>query len=346
MSQIKLSIIIPVYKVEEYLPRCLDSLVSQSLKDIELICVNDGSPDNCLAILKQYRKKYGNKIVIIDKENEGVWRGRYDGIKKAQGEYIGFLDSDDYVRPGFAKKLYDAARKSGSDIVVCGFSRIDLETGKVYSNEMCTKKRDIQIGINTSDLLAINGAPWNKIYKSEILKNISDLKNPPRVLDDMMFLLLAYLNTNKITFIADNLICYMVRGTSIINTVKKEQLESTYAAMLEVKNIYKKDRRSQIFMPLIDAMAYLHFGVSLMFRMSYDKTCNFKEVIKNNEIYLDKNFPSWRKSQFFKFGYIVSNKTPNIKMGLINAIYKLRCFRAFLAFYRFMIGALKVDIKW
>lgn len=345
-NKVKLSIIIPIYKVEEYLPRCLDSLVNQSLKDIELICINDGSPDNSLKILKDYRKKYGNKIVIIDKPNEGVWRGRKDGIAKATGEYIGFIDSDDYVNPGFAKKLYTEAKKSGSDIVVCGFSRIDLETGKVYSNEMCQKKRDIIIGQNTDDLLAINGAPWNKIFKADVLKKMVDLKNPPRILDDIMFQLLAFLNTDRISFIDDNLICYMVRGTSIINTIKKEQLDSTYAAMLEVKDIYSKDKRSVIFLPLLEAMAYLHLGISLMFRMSYDKTCVFKDVIRNNESYLDKNFSGWRTNKYVRLSHILKTKSPNIKMGVVDIIYRLGLFNLFLTVYKFMIDKIKTDIKW
>ena len=345
-KDIKLSVIIPIYKVEEYLPRCLDSLVNQSLEEIELICINDGSPDNSINILKDYRKKYGDKIVIVDKQNEGVWRGRKDGIKIAKGEYIGFVDSDDYIKPGYAKKLYSAAKKSDSDIVVCGFSRIDLETGKVYSNEMCSKKRNIIVGQNTDDILAINGAPWNKIFKSEVLKKMVDLKNPPRILDDMMFQLLAFLNVNKISFIEDNLICYMVRGTSIINTIKKEQLDSTYAAILEVKDIYSKDPRKDIFMPLLESMAYLHLAISLMFRMSYDKTCNLKEVIKNNEEFLDKNFSGWRKNNFVKLSHILKEKTPNLKLGIINVIYKMHGYRLFLSCYKFMISKLKIDIKW
>ena len=87
-KEVKLSIIVPCYKVEKYLPRCLDSLLNQTLEEIEVICINDGSPDNCLKILKEYQKKYSSKLVIIDKKNEGVWRGRKDGIKKAKGELI------------------------------------------------------------------------------------------------------------------------------------------------------------------------------------------------------------------------------------------------------------------
>ena len=243
MSKIKLSIIVPCYKVEAYLPRCLDSLMNQTLKDIEVICINDGSPDNCLSILKEYQKKYKDKLVIIDKKNEGVWRGRKDGVKKAKGEYIGFVDSDDYVSLEFAEKLYNAAKNEKADISVCGFNRIDLETGKLYSREMVKPKyKTASIKENPGILLELNGAPWNKIYKAELLKKMYDMKNVPRVLDDMMFLQLIYINANKITFIKDSLIYYMVRKDSIINTIKGELIPSTYNSMIEVRELYEKER--------------------------------------------------------------------------------------------------------
>ena len=95
-SNPKVSIIIPVYNVEQYLPKCLDSIINQTLKDIEIICINDGSIDNSLSILKEYASK-DDRIIIIDKENEGQGIARNLGIKKAKGKYIGFVDPDDWV---------------------------------------------------------------------------------------------------------------------------------------------------------------------------------------------------------------------------------------------------------
>ena len=125
-NNIKLSLILPCYKVAEYLPRCLDSIMNQTLEDIEAICINDGSPDNCLDILNEYKEKYDSKIVIIDKENEGVWKGRKDGIKVAKGKYIGFVDPDDYVAPEYCEKLYNAAKNNNADISICGNEIIDI----------------------------------------------------------------------------------------------------------------------------------------------------------------------------------------------------------------------------
>ena len=109
-SSIKLSVIVPCYKVEKYLPACLDSLINQTLDDIEIICINDGSPDGCIDILRSYEAANPGKVVVIDKKNEGVWRGRFDGIRIARGEYIGFVDSDDTVAPNFAEILYRSAK--------------------------------------------------------------------------------------------------------------------------------------------------------------------------------------------------------------------------------------------
>lgn len=345
MKEVKLSIIVPCYKVEEYLPRCLDSLVNQTLEEIEIICINDGSPDNSLNILKSYKEKYEDKIVIIDKKNEGVWRGRKDGIKIAKGEFIGFVDSDDYVALDYAKSLYKSAKENNSDIAVCGFDRIDLDTGKLFSREMCKKdSKLIDIEKNPEDLLELNGAPWNKIYKRELLQKQHDLQNVPKILDDMMFLLLLYINAKKVSFINKSLVYYMVRKDSIINSIKQDKIDSTYKAMKEIREIYTNENKNML--EYIDVNAFLHLGVSLMFRLSYDKEADFDKLLKNNTKFLNTTFPLWRKSKYLKFLYVIKNKGKNFKLWVVSKFYKLHMFKLFLAIYKFMIDKLKIDIKW
>ena len=341
----KVSIIVPCYKVEKYLRRSMDSLVNQTLDNVEIICINDGSPDNCLSILKEYQEKYKEKnIVIIDKQNEGVWKGRFDGIEKATGEYITFTDSDDYVSTDYAEKLYTAAKEKQSDILVCGFYRVDADNGHVYSTEM-TKFADkhIDMKINPEDILTINTALWNKLYKAEVLKKLKNLEKPPKILDDMMFLLLAYLNTQKIDFISDPLYYYMVRQDSIMAKINEKQIESTEKAMTDIKNIYINDENGKNLLEVIDSMAFLHFGVSLMFRLSNEK--NFKEIIKNNTNFLDKNFSTWRKTKYLKLFYTVS-KHSNQKVAIMKKIYEMKLFRVFLKFYKWVLNTFILDIKW
>lgn len=346
-NKIKVSIIVPVYKVEKYLKRSMDSLVNQTLDGVEIICINDGSPDNCLNILKEYQENYPDKnIVIIDKQNEGVWKGRFDGIAKATGEYIAFTDSDDYIALDYAEKLYNAAKETNSDISICGFDRMDVDTGHVYSTEMTQfAGKVIDMDKNPEDILSINTALWNKLYKAELLKNMKNLPNPPRIFDDMMFLLLVYLNTKTITFIKDSLYYYMVRQDSIMATIKKEQVDATEKAMLDVKHIYEEEEAGRKLLPVLDAMAFLHFGISLMFRISADKTSNFKEELKKNTQYLDTNFSTWRKTDYLKLSYCMKHKS-NVKVAIMRIVYKSGLFKLFMNTYNFMINKLKIDIKW
>ncbi len=126
----KVSVIIPVYNVEKYIRECLDSVVNQTLKDIEIICVNDGSPDNSLAILEEYAAK-DTRIKIINQENAGLSCARNAGLQIAQGEYIGFVDSDDWVDLDFFEKLYKTAKEYNAEIACADLYRVS-ETESIY----------------------------------------------------------------------------------------------------------------------------------------------------------------------------------------------------------------------
>ena len=292
------SVLVPICNVEKYLEQCLESARAQTLEDIEVICINDGSPDSCIDILRDYEARYPGKVVVIDKQNEGVWKGRWDGIAIARGEYIGFLDSDDYAMPTFAESLYRAAKDA--DIAVCGFDRIELDTNKRLSREMASPRASFVIDEDPGRLVELNGAPWNKCFRASVLKNMRNLENPPTVLDDLAFHLLAYCDMHgKVVFVPDALVHYMVRAGSIINTVRKEQLESILAAFL---CIYEEARPELLGM--LDAVAFLHLGVSLVFRLSCSKGVDIKAVISDMTAYLDKNFPTWRKSPYINWSYV------------------------------------------
>ena len=115
----KISVIVPVYNVEELLPKCLDSLVNQTFDDYEVIVVNDGSPDNSQKIIDDYYKKYPNIIKPLKKENGGLSSARNYGLKYATGEYVLYVDSDDYVSSDILEKMYSLGMRDNSDIVVC-----------------------------------------------------------------------------------------------------------------------------------------------------------------------------------------------------------------------------------
>lgn len=344
-QEIALSIIVPCYKVENYLPKCLDSLMDQTLHNIEVICINDGSPDHCIDILREYERRYPDKIVVINKANEGVWKGRWDGIAIAKGEYIGFLDSDDYVRPDFAESLYRAAKESDADIAVCGFDRIDLETGKVYSREMVAGRDSFVVDEDPGRLVELNGAPWNKCFRATLLKNMRNLSSPPTVLDDLAFHLLVYCDAHgKVVFVPKSLICYMVRAGSIINSVNKSQVDSIFAAFLEIKSYYEEARSD--LLPMLDAVAFLHLGVSLAFRLSSAKNEDIKKDIEEITEFLDADFETWRKSPYINFRYAHMHGGAFVKLLIVQRIYLMHSMSMFFSVYSFMINKLHIDIKW
>lgn len=183
----KVSVIIPIFNCEKYLERCVLSIINQSLKDIEIILVNDGSKDKSLNICEKFAN-IDNRIIIIDKKNEGVGIARNEGIKIAKGEYIAFVDSDDFVELNFLEHLYNRAIKKNADI--CGCLYDEYKNGKYVSIQdlntlkICGERNGKQFlnyfynpSSSYESICCI--VVWNKIYKTELIKNIlfSDKKS-------------------------------------------------------------------------------------------------------------------------------------------------------------------------
>lgn len=346
MQKPKISFVVPVYKSEKYIRRCLDSLVRQSLEDIQIVCVNDGSPDNSLSILKEYEAKYSN-IKVISKENGGVWYARLDGVRAADGEYIGFLDADDYVEKDFAKLMYESVSKNQSDIAVCGFKRIDENTRKVLSQEMkYASSRIIYMDKNPEEIISINTALWNKIYKADVLKATFNVKSPPRILEDAMFISLVYINAHKISFVDEYLHNYMVIDGSAMHSLKSNDIDKIKASMLEVKEEYLKANLGKEMMEILSSFVFLHLGISMMLNVyTFDKA-NFKAEYKQILSYLNANFIQWRSTKYTTIWYNLTHKKYNLKVAIVRKVYKMHMFRLFLDIYSFVTKTLKIDIKW
>ena len=341
----KLSIIAAVYNLEKYLPRCLDSLVNQTLEDIEILCVDDGSIDSAPQIVDEYAKKYPNKVKAFHKENGGEFTTRNYGLERATGEYVTFVDTDDYVELNWAEKLYNAAKENNADIAVCGFERIDLDTGKVVSKDMIGFGNTVKTLNSKEDFqLFINPAPWNKIYKLEKVKELRFL--PFRGFNDMLFLLSSYTKIEKVAFVSDVLYHYYLRYDSQIHTVNKQDVDNFKKYLLEVKKFYKKEDKYEEMKYTVDTMVFIHLGVSVMYRASYDKSINIKELLKETIKYLDENFSNWRKSPYLKFSYSITKGIKHIGLCGISLLYKLKMQMLFIKLYRFAIDKLKIDIKF
>lgn len=233
---IKISVIVPVYNVEKFLCRCLDSVINQSLKEIEIICINDGSTDSSPDILNSYAPK-DPRIKIINKENDGLSCARNDGIKIAKGEYISFIDSDDWIAADFLEKLYNTAKKHDADIAVCGIKRV-----KKNKESQMLLIEDEEVAEKLQDKVYLCDIPshcyvWNKIYRtSELLKH-NLFFEPHRFYEDRCFTIEVLINLKKVVSVPDVYYYYYKNKNSIVQR-KIERFEAdsdyTYAKLLEI----------------------------------------------------------------------------------------------------------------
>lgn len=283
---IKVSVIVPVYNVEEYLEKCLESLVNQTLKDIEIIVVNDGSPDNSQKIIDRYQKKYKN-IKAYLKENGGLSDARNYGIKNANGEYLSFVDSDDYIDTTMLEKMYKLAKKENLDLVVCNTINIDDTGNSIEINSNYNYSDDTIKNYLLSPPMACI-----RIYKKELFKNIKfkkgiyyeDLELTPK--------LVKY--TKKIGFIDEGLYYYYQRIGSIM---KQKKFNNKLLDIFDVLETNKLELLKE-YPDEVEYMYITHLLRTATLRfLEYD---NYKELINKITNTIKCYFPNWTKNKYYR----------------------------------------------
>ena len=208
----KISVIVPVYNVDNYLNKCLDSLVNQTYKNLEIIIVNDDSPDNSDRIIKSYKEKYNNIVYIKNKCNSGLSYSRNVGLKKSTGEYIGFVDSDDYIPLDYYENLYKTIEKEQADIVICDINLVYEATGIVSRNTVGTKDNLI-IDFVSNGLAA---SACNKLFKKECISKY-EFENG-KINEDIAVIIPLIINSNKVVYNENTCYNYVQRNNSIQNS--------------------------------------------------------------------------------------------------------------------------------
>lgn len=345
MKKYKMSIIVTIYNLEKQLERCLTSLQNQTLEDIEVLCINDGSTDRSQEIIDQFVKKDPQKFKSYIKENGGGdWGARTYGINRVESDYFIFVDGDDYVYPDYALKLYNAIHDNQADMAVCAFERVDVATGKVVSIDMNKYgHKVIEMNGNNGDVLLINPGPCNKVYRYDRVKN-NDFK-AIRGFSDLIFMLDSLPNIRKIVLIPDVLYSYQMRYDSQIHNIKEHDIEVFKKEFLRIKKSYDKSKHGKEYLEILDVMAFIHLGVSLMYRVSYNHE-NTKKTVKDMIKFLDENFNGWRTTKFLKFSYCIKRGFKSFGLWGIRTMYKMNLYMLFIRIYKFIIDKLKIDIKW
>lgn len=224
-----ISVIVPIYNVENYLRKCVDSIINQTYKNLEIILVDDGSPDNCGKICNEYAQ-HDSRVKVIHKENGGLSDARNAGIDMAEGEYLAFVDSDDYIAEDMIEKLYKQLMKDNSDMSLCSFKYFDESGDEILSRmDDSPIKNEIITGEQAVNKLLENN-PWyfvvacNKLYKKELFRGIRFPKG--KIHEDEFVVHHLFYRCAKISCISEPLYHYLQRRNSISNgTVSVKRLD-------------------------------------------------------------------------------------------------------------------------
>lgn len=282
----KVSVIVPVYNVEKYLAKCLDSLVNQDFSDYEIIIVNDGSPDNSKEIIDKYTKKY-SFIKSFTKENGGLSSARNYGIEKASGDYLAFVDSDDYVEKNFLKELYEKITKEKSDIAVCEFSYLyeDGRTVRSYSNLNYTDD-SLKKYLLTPPMAPIRMCKKDLFKKLQFKEGIyyEDLELCPKLVKF----------AKKVSFVDLSLYNYLMRNSSIMHQKEfNKKLYDIYTVLDSNYDYLYKDYPEEI-----EYMFIIHLlrSASLRFLDYKEGRGEISKIVK----IMKERFPNWKNNLYFK----------------------------------------------
>lgn len=232
----KVSVVVPVYNIETCLRQCLDSIAAQTLKDIEIICVDDGSTDNSIHILHDYTQK-DERFSIITQKNSGPENARNRGLGAATGEYIIFLDSDDYFSSVFLERMAEKLDTTKADVVICQAVEFDAKSGKEYPSEWMLKKKYLPAAefspVEISQYLFqfTYGMAWDKMYRRDWLLDTGICYPPLRNSEDLAFVFPTLLAARKIAILPQIYVHHRVNRKASVSNTRREQPEGLRQGM-------------------------------------------------------------------------------------------------------------------
>ena len=304
MEKDLISVIVPVYKVEKYLEKCIESIIKQTYTNLQIILVDDGSPDNCGKICDEYAKK-DSRIEVIHKINGGLSDARNVGINRANGRYIGFVDSDDYIKEDMYEKLINLIKEYDADISICNLYDV------IDGNE-CIRNKDngiheySRIDILKEILLDknIQSYAWNKLYKKELF---DEIKYPiGKKYEDIGTTFYLFEKCNKIVVTSEPEYYYLKRADSLVNNVTESTIldytEIIIQRYLYIKQNIKELRKYNNYY-LAKTLITAHNDIENLENISEEMQQRYKklyelvlEIIKSNSKDIDELFSEEQKS--------------------------------------------------
>ena len=296
----KVSVIVPIYNVEKYLEKCINSLLSQTLEDIQIILVNDGSKDNSGNIAKEYEQNNKDRVIYVEKENGGLSDARNYGLKYATGDFIAFLDSDDYIEKNAYEEMYNKAIEENADYVECDFiwefpNKIRVDKQYPYKN-----KKEM--------LSFVRVVAWNKLIKRQLITD-NNLEFPKGLrYEDIEFTYKLIPFVNKFAYVNKPFIHYVQREGSIAN-VQNERTAEIFTVLDNVIEFYKKNNIYEKYRDELEYNYARYLLCSSLKRMCKIKDKSIREkLLTESWERLNSNFPNWKENVILKTVNIGKNK--------------------------------------
>ena len=340
-EEIKVTVIVPVYNVESYIRQCLDSLLNQTLRNIEIIVVDDGSPDNCAQIVDEYAIS-DNRIKVIHKKNGGVSAARNDGIERITGKYIFFCDSDDWLTEDALEKMFKRAEDSRSDVLISDFYEAvedEYIIKKMFSNEFVTDDietlRTLQNTVLPKGVTALRckdfkrgyclGAPWHHLIRSSIIidNNLRYDTYVRGIFDDGLFMLNVFEHAKRVAYLSENTYYYRIVSGSLTHRFNPAILDTyarVYERLEEFGKMYHKDS-SYYDAYYIRVIGYLNKAMSICFLNPENK--DIEKVRYEKFIDMVNSEPYAKAIRSVKLGGIYHFKTKLLISLLRTKQYKL-----------------------
>lgn len=289
----KYSFIVPVYNVEKYLIRCLDSILNQTYQNFEVIIVDDGSTDSSGSIVDIYKKKYPEQIIVEHQYNKGLGGARNTGIALAKGQYLLMVDSDDYISHRMLETIEQYLNKYDNDILIFDFV-IEEEDGRQQVEHLHETTGYVQI--TQRQFLLETPSAWNKVYKASLFKN-TDLRYPERIYyEDVAMSPCLAIYASNIGIINVPLYYYIQRNTSIIHTKDIQRMTEICTAVGITLEYYKKKRLFEQYYKELEYLTVGHIlvsGVQRIVLSQYD----YKSIVKL-EKFVENYFPNYEKNYY------------------------------------------------
>lgn len=303
MQEDLVTIVLPIYNVEKYLDRCIKSVINQTYKNIEIILVDDESPDKCPEICDEWKRKDA-RIRVVHKKNEGLGLARNTGIEYAKGKYICFFDSDDYIDLTTIEKAVELANKTSADVVTFGYANVDNEgmvkesyipetVKNTFRNKEVEKEflPDMLGATKESKNKKLHMSAWASMYSMKLIKESAwrFVSEREIIAEDVYSLLVFYKSVKCVSVLHEALYFYCENGTSLTHTYRKDRYEKIKKFYIESKRKaeqlnYSKDIVKRIRLP------YFAFTIAAL-KMIVNADCNYKEKKKYlNEIIYDETF--------------------------------------------------------